>query len=145
MKKRPVGIAIISGIEIVLGFIGVAFSLLLIFTALPKCGDKSLAGGPETQIGVGQGILIVTLLILVLGLLTFLLKPIGRILHLVFLSLISLVTIYNFFLILVGPYKTFEPNLLIILGAVGLLMYYFTRPKVREQFSAEGGSAKGGR
>ena len=84
-KKRPIGGTIISLVEMVVGLIGIMLSPILIFVVIPKLGQQNPAGGYIMQFAYGGMILIVFLIIFALGLITFLLEPLGRILHLIFL------------------------------------------------------------
>jgi len=138
-KKRSIGISIISRFEMVVGALGSIFFLLSgIFVSVdPSC----IADGIPIIIGW----LPPFLLILVTGELTFRLKPLGRVLHLLIIfGGIILSTICYFgtmelfgILFLVNPFDLFHNNT--ILWASGnlillFLLYFFSKKSVIEQF-----------
>jgi len=132
-KKRPLGVTIIGLVEMIPGLIGIILSLILIFVAIPKLGQQDPVGGSAMQLAYGEMILIVSLLISAAGLITFLLKPLGRILHLIFLSLIIISSIYMF--VVYAFEKMIEPGPLCIAAVAAGLLFYFTRPEVKQAFS----------
>jgi len=164
-KKRSVGIAAVGIIEILIGILGVLGCIYAwqVVNDLHAIGDT---GGSSEGMSAKVGLLFIApfiigslsgVLFLFLGMLVLTLKPIARMVHIILSPIISIL----FILFLLGNYvllemngtikSFFAPTVLIMIGGiitiismVGMI-YFFTRPKVKEQFSAEGGSAPGGK
>ena len=157
-KKRSIGVTIISRFEIVYG------SLILILGLF--CIVKAFIVTPSPQYPSYQGLWLIPGLmylfygsiVLMVGGFTFKLKPLGRVLNLVFFSILLIIQIILVLGGIVSSHafpmaSTIVSN--IVVGPLGLLyfplripfiirqimsiipiyfLYFFTRPKVREQF-----------
>ncbi|MDD5432830.1 MAG: hypothetical protein PHO70_07625 [Candidatus Omnitrophica bacterium] len=131
-KKRSFGITIISRLEMVFGLLGlfIVFPCLLIFLF----GSESDGRVDALAIALTWGIPSFTLLIM--SELTFRLKPAGRIMHLV----IPIILIILFSLQFSGSiYSLLLPDFdklpfVVAICLLLFLIYFFTRPKVKEQF-----------
>jgi hypothetical protein len=120
-KKRSVGVTVISVIEVLLGL---------------KWGWSSFTAFlSQTSISfIHILLLIISALPIVLGILTFQLKPIGRKLNLIFSPLIAFLLFLSFVsLFIFNPLWEFLSGIYTLLITT-FLIYFFTRPKVKEQF-----------
>ncbi len=122
-KKRPVVIILVSIIEILLGIVGI----FIAFDSYYKFPSLVLGYDPAEIF-----LIIFDLFILTAAIFTFLLKPIGRILQLVFLWVIVVYSIELLFENFIN--KLFELTPLCLAVGAGLLIFYFTRHNVKEQF-----------
>ncbi|HEA47332.1 MAG TPA: DUF4339 domain-containing protein [bacterium] len=140
-KRRSVGITILSVTEMILGALGTASGIPL-----------SIGGFLAEDVGglvpfmIGSMLLIICGPLLIAGIPTFRLKPAGRILNLVLCFLLILGLCVGFirecvesinrgYQVPVLEWVLFFSLLIFIIIAIpGLLIFYLTRPAIKEQF-----------
>jgi len=138
-KKRSVGVTVVGVTEVILGIIGL---MVILFSVQP-----AHSGGPLPPYLCFGFTICFLIPFLLLGILTIRLKPIARKIHIFcspFLSFIIMGFIWMF--VVDSPYHIFFTGVFrqyltfkIIMWTIFLLMmsgsiFYFTRPKVKEQF-----------
>ena len=131
-NKRSIGITIISGLEIVVGALGIIFAIPFLSLFIFKSEPVERADGLAIAISLG----IPALVMFAMGELTFHLKPAGRILHLIIPIIVIILFSFQFMKVF---YSLLMPDLsmVIVLLLIALFLfpiYYLPRPKVKEQF-----------
>lgn len=130
-NKRSLGITIISRFEMVVGILALLF--VVPFLWIFCFGSESDGRMEGLAIALTWGVPAATLLIM--GEFTFRLKPAGRIMHLVIPTILIISLALHSRSIYFFSSSDFEKIAFIIATCLMfLLIYLFTRPKVKEQF-----------
>lgn len=131
-KKRSKGVTAFAWFELILGVIGILnFSILIILYVAGKYPMERVAYGISNNI---EELIFGTLLIIA-GILTLKLRPKGRTLSILVFPIIA---IFDIWINIVYRCKDFSladlGGIVIGLFIASLPFYFFTRPKIKEQF-----------
>lgn len=132
-KSRSLGVTIISKIEIVIGTIGIfCFIPLGIGELLNELYGSH--GTSERYVGFGVDVIlgVICSIILITGKLTYKLRPAGRVLHL-FFSVLFIILYFLLFYVLRCKLE-YILNFWVLPISPLFFIFFFTRPKVKEQF-----------
>ncbi len=144
-----IAIKILGFVEIAVGLLGNIFAVLLLVHSYPLLHDPGHVTGGSFGVAYGQVLIIICVPVLVTGLLTFFLKPVGRILHIVGGYLIIAATVgivsVNIYTLLkyegLAYFKEEAGYLLELIWPIAgfiilpaAVIYLFSHPKVKDQF-----------